>query len=162
MKDKKEINPHAVSPKVIVIMIGIVLVGVFLGSMLALNRADKAVRTRFDQPPRLGHVTPQAASAIDTNEMVWIPAGTFVMGSEDGQSDERPVHPVAMDGFWMDQYEVTNEKFEKFVRATGYVTIAERKPDPKDFPGADPSMLVPGSVVFSPPPGDVPLYDHSA
>jgi formylglycine-generating enzyme required for sulfatase activity len=162
MKDSPEKNPHAVSPRTIIIMVVVVLVGVFLGSMLALNRAARDVRTRYDQPQRLGHVASQAA-ALDTNEMVWIPPGTFAMGSEsDGQSDERPVHSVAVDGFWMDQYEVTNEKFEKFVRATGYVTIAERKPDPKDFPGADPSMLVPGSVVFSPPPGEVPLYDHSA
>jgi formylglycine-generating enzyme required for sulfatase activity len=51
----------------------------------------------------------------------------------------------------MDKTEVTNEQFEKFVKATGYVTIAERKPDAKDFPGADPQMLVPGAVVFTPP-----------
>src|SRR5437588_7094863 len=87
--------------------------------------------------------------------MVWIPPGTFWMGEENGQADERPVHQVAITGFWMDKTEVTNEKFEKFVKATGYVTVAERKPDPKDFPGADPSLLVPGSIVFSPPPEEI-------
>jgi len=56
--------------------------------------------------------------------------------------------------------EVTNEQFEKFVRATGYVTVAERKPDPKDFPGVPAEKLVPGSIVFKPPPGDVPLDNH--
>lgn len=73
------------------------------------------------------------------------------MGSNDGQPDEQPVHPVTVSGFWMDKTEVTNEQFEQFVRSTGYVTVAERKPDPKDFPGAPPENLVPGSVVFSPP-----------
>ncbi len=92
-----------------------------------------------------------------TNGMVWIPGGTFHMGSEGGQTDEKPVHQVTVDGFWIDQTEVTNEQFEKFIKATGYVTIAERKPDPKDFPGADPAMLVPGSIVFRPPGHEVSL-----
>ena len=82
------------------------------------------------------------------------------MGSADGSPDEQPAHEVTVDGFWMDQTEVTNDQFEKFVRATGYVTVAGRKPDPKDFPGASSEMLVPGSVVFQPPPGEVPLDNH--
>ncbi|HVQ28795.1 MAG TPA: SUMF1/EgtB/PvdO family nonheme iron enzyme, partial [Vicinamibacteria bacterium] len=65
--------------------------------------------------------------------------------------DARPVHRVAVDAFWMDATEVTNEQFEKFVKATRYVTIAERQPDPKDFPGAPPENLVPGSICFQPP-----------
>ncbi|MBI4663063.1 MAG: formylglycine-generating enzyme family protein [Verrucomicrobia bacterium] len=92
--------------------------------------------------------------------MVWIPGGTFWMGSEDGKPDERPVHQVMVDGFWMDKTEVTNEQFERFVRSTGYVTVAERKPDPRDFPDAPPENLVAGSVVFSPPPGEVSLENH--
>ncbi len=92
-----------------------------------------------------------------TNNMVWIEGGTYLMGSEGGQNDERPVHEVSVNGFWIDQTEVTNEQFEKFVKATGYVTVAERKPDPKDFPGAPVELLVPGSIVFSPPPNEVPL-----
>jgi len=92
--------------------------------------------------------------------MVWIPSGTFTMGSNRGKPDEAPAHTVAVDGFFMDKYCVTNEQFEAFVKATGYVTVAEKKPDPKDFPGAPPELLVPGSIVFSPPPGEVPLDNH--
>src|SRR5881628_3318222 len=91
--------------------------------------------------------------------MVWIPGGTFLMGSERGKSDEQPLHRVTVRGFWMDKTEVTNQQFEKFVRATGYVTVAERKPDPKDFPGASPENLVPGSLVFTPPAGEVSFDD---
>lgn len=82
------------------------------------------------------------------------------MGSELGQSDERPEHEVTVHGFWMDQTEVTNEQFARFVRETGYVTTAERQPDSADFPGAPPESLVPGAIVFAPPPGDVPLENH--
>jgi sulfatase modifying factor 1 len=102
------------------------------------------------------------SAAADTNGMVWIPGGTFWMGAEDGRPDEAPVHQVTVDGFWIDRTEVSNEQFEKFVRATSYVTVAERKPDPKEFPDAKPELLVPGSVVFSPPTGEVPLTDVSA
>ncbi|MBI3881673.1 MAG: formylglycine-generating enzyme family protein [Verrucomicrobia bacterium] len=93
--------------------------------------------------------------------MVWIAGGTFAMGSEKGQTDEKPVHDVSVDGFWMDRFEVTNEKFEQFAKDSGYITTAERKPDPKDFPGVPLENLVAGSIVFSPPPGDgVPLDNH--
>ena len=106
---------------------------------------------------------PQTSSTpADTNGMVFIHSGTFWMGSEDGRPDEQPVHQVHMDGFWMDKTEVSNEQFGRFAQATGYVTIAERNPDPKDFPGADPKLLVPGSLVFSPPAEAVPLTDASA
>lgn len=93
--------------------------------------------------------------------MVWIPGGTFWMGCENCQMpDALPLHLVTVDDFWMDETPVTNAQFEKFVKATGYKTIAERQPDPKDFPGADPKMLVPGSAVFTPPERDVPLNDY--
>lgn len=82
--------------------------------------------------------------------MVWIPEGEFEMGSKTGPPDARPVHPVSVDGFWMDETEVTNAQFAEFVEATGYVTVAERKPDAKDFPQAPPEMLVPGAIVFTP------------
>src|SRR6266853_1281108 len=106
--------------------------------------------------------------------MVWIPGGEFSMGTDDPTKmscggtghdpmpDARPIHRVAVDGFWMDATEVTNEQFERFVNATGYVTIAERKPKPEDFPGAPPEALVPGSIVFTPTPGPVPLDDYLA
>ncbi len=89
--------------------------------------------------------------------MVWVSGGTFAMGSKTGADDCRPVHDVTVDGFWMDETEVTNRQFQEFVEATGYVTVAERKPDPKDFPGAPPEMLVPGAIVFAPPDHSVPL-----
>ena len=83
--------------------------------------------------------------------MVWIPGGEFSMGSEAPEMrDARPFHRVTVEGFWMDQTEVTNAEFARFVKATGYVTIAERTPDAKDFPGAPPENLVAGSVVFTP------------
>lgn len=84
--------------------------------------------------------------------MAWIPAGEFWMGSEEPQfADARPVHRVRLDGFWIDLTEVTNEEFEQFVKATTYVTVAEKKPRPEDFPDADPQKLIAGSLVFTPP-----------
>ncbi len=101
--------------------------------------------------------------------MVWIPGGEFSMGAiEPPVSDEvgmqaaadaRPVHRVYVDGFWMDATDVTNEEFGRFVKATGYVTIAERTPTAKEFPGASPENLVAGGAVFSPPAHAVPLND---
>jgi sulfatase modifying factor 1 len=80
--------------------------------------------------------------------MVWIPGGEFLMGSEDFYPEERPVHRVAVDGFWMDERPVTAAEFRRFVRETGYVTVAERPLDPEQYPGARPELLVPGSSVF--------------
>jgi formylglycine-generating enzyme required for sulfatase activity len=93
--------------------------------------------------------------------MVWIPGGEFWMGSDDeSMRDAQPVHRVRVDGFWMDRTEVTNAQFAQFVAVTGYVTVAERTPDSKDYPDAPPELLVPGSIVFTPPPGPVPLSNH--
>lgn len=75
-------------------------------------------------------------------------------------TDSRPVHRVYVDGFWMDATEVTNAQFAAFVKATGYVTTAERTPRAEDFPGAPPENLVAGAVVFSPPSQAVPLDNH--
>jgi len=84
------------------------------------------------------------------------------MGCDDCEMpDAQPVHLVRVDGFWMDATPVTNTQFAQFVKATGYLTIAERQPDPKDFPGADPNSVVPGSAVFTPVPKDVPLDDYT-
>ena len=92
--------------------------------------------------------------------MVWIPGGTFWMGADDASMpDARPVHEVSVSGFWMDRTEVTNRQFARFVKETAYRTIAERKPDAKDFPDAPPEQLVPGSIVFTPPAGPVSLAD---
>jgi len=80
--------------------------------------------------------------------MTWVPGGTFRMGSADFYPEERPVHQAAVDGFWMDSAPVTVAEFRRFVTATGYVTVAERPPDPAEYPDADPVLLVPGSLVF--------------
>ncbi len=92
--------------------------------------------------------------------MVWIPGGTFRMGSDDWYPEERPVHPVSVDGFWMDDHQVTVAEFRRFVKATGYVTMAERPLDPADYPDADPTLLVPGSLVFQRTRGPVDLDDY--
>ncbi len=93
--------------------------------------------------------------------MAWISGGTFRMGSEDHYPDEAPVRTVRVDGFWMDRTTVTNAEFGAFARETGYVTVAERPLDPADFPGADPALLKPGSMVFSMTKGPVDLRDVS-
>lgn len=92
-------------------------------------------------------------------DMVWIPGGTFRMGSDRHYPEERPVHRVSVDGFWIDRHPVTNARFARFVDATHYVTFAERPPDPADYPGARPELLVPGSLVFVQPAGKVDLDD---
>jgi formylglycine-generating enzyme required for sulfatase activity len=80
--------------------------------------------------------------------MVRIPAGAFLMGSNDHYPEEAPVHRVSVDGFWIDPHPVTNAEFRRFVDATGYVTFAERQPDRGMYPEAKPELLVPGSAVF--------------
>jgi formylglycine-generating enzyme len=91
--------------------------------------------------------------------MAWIPGGTFLMGSDKHYPEEAPAHKVSVDGFWMDRHTVTNAQFRRFVEATGYVTLAERPADPNDYPGADPELLVPSSIVFRKTPGPVRLRD---
>src|SRR5882672_3189194 len=92
--------------------------------------------------------------------MLWIPGGTFRMGSQDFYPEERPVHEVSVDGFWMDCHEVTNEQFSNFVEATSYKTLAERPLNPADFPGAPAANLVPGSMVFHKTSGPVDLRSY--
>jgi sulfatase modifying factor 1 len=90
-------------------------------------------------------------------QMLWIPGGTFRKGSDRHYPEEAPVHRVTVDGLWIDRTPVTNRQFREFVRATGHVTFAERRPDPKDYPGATPHMLYAGSLVFTPPDHPVDL-----
>jgi len=96
---------------------------------------------------------------VSREDMRWIPGGTFAMGSEDFYPEEGPVHPVSVDGFWIDRHPVTAAEFRRFVRETKYVTFAERPLDPTDFPDADPDLLVPGSLVFRKTAGPVDLDD---
>ncbi|XAM01386.1 formylglycine-generating enzyme family protein [Phycisphaeraceae bacterium D3-23] len=97
-----------------------------------------------------------------TAGMVWVPAGSFVMGTNDGHWNAAPAHELSMDGFWMDAHEVTNAEFAAFVEATGYVTVAEKPIDLATIPAhmhgnLTPDMLVPQSMVFTPTDGPVPL-----
>ena len=120
--------------------------------------------------PTVSNTTPPPGPAPEG--MVWIPGGEFSMGAAeprgmDGNQvgmhatdDSRPVHRVSVDGFWMDQSDVTNEQFEKFATETGYRTVAERTPLAEDFPGALPENLVSGSLVFSPPDRAVSLENE--
>lgn len=113
-----------------------------------------------------------ATHATDTlNPMVLIPGGTFMMGADDAaaRKDEQPRHQVTVDSFWMDTHEVTNAEFAAFVAATGYITTAEKPVSkeelmqqlPPGSPEPDSSMLLPGSLVFTPPSHAVPLDDVS-
>jgi formylglycine-generating enzyme required for sulfatase activity len=77
-----------------------------------------------------------------------------------GFEDAQPRHEVEVDGYWIDATEVTNAQFQKFIDATGYITVAERKPRAEDFPGASPEVLVPGSVCFQRPEPGADLRDH--
>jgi sulfatase modifying factor 1 len=90
-------------------------------------------------------------------DMVWIPGGTFRMGSDCHYPEERPTHRVSVDGFWMDRHPVTNARFARFVDATGFRTVAELPPNPDDYPGAVPELLFAGSLVFVQPAGPVDL-----
>jgi formylglycine-generating enzyme required for sulfatase activity len=123
--------------------------------------------TRLFEPTIPNSTHPDVAAP---EGMAWIPGGEFSMGAQDPPDmdpvgmtatvDARPVHRVYVDGFYMDTTDVTNAQFAKFVNATHYVTVAERKPRAEDFPGAPPENLVAGSVVFSPPTHPVQLDNH--
>ena len=94
-------------------------------------------------------------------DMAHVPGGTFWMGSDHHYPEEAPAHRVTVAPFWIDRTPVTSRQFGQFVQATGYVTVAEIPPDPKDYPGALSHMLKPGSLVFTPPRHPVDLRDWS-
>ena len=85
--------------------------------------------------------------------------GSFAMGSNRHYPEERPVHRVSVDAFWIDVHAVTGADFSAFVEATGHVTVAERAPHPAQYPGVPAERLVAGSAVFRQPPGPVDLAD---
>ncbi|MDO1451188.1 formylglycine-generating enzyme family protein [Rhodocytophaga aerolata] len=114
---------------------------------------------------------PVQTGEASTAGMVWIPEGEFLMGADNKQarSDEYPKHQVKVKGFYMDTHEVTNAQFRKFVESTGYFTTAERKPDweelkkqlPPGTPKPSDEVLVPSSLVFSPPNHPIQLNNAS-
>ncbi len=156
---------------------------VLISATLYLAGCDKAAEPpaqQATQSPAMAAAPEvfQATIANDTpppgeapHGMVWIPGGEFSMGAAatpgmndvgmQATHDSRPIHRVRVAGFWMDATEVTNAQFAAFVKATGYVTVSERKPKAEDFPGVPEEALVAGSVVFAQPDHAVPLNDHS-
>src|SRR5712671_4846285 len=93
----------------------------------------------------------QSLEGPSDDGMLYVPGGTFCMGSDKHYPEEAPAHPVSVDGFWMDRTPVTNLDFQLFLNATGYVTFAEIPPRAEDYPGALPEMLYAGSMVFRKP-----------
>jgi sulfatase modifying factor 1 len=102
----------------------------------------------------------ETAQEPPSENMEWIPGGTFLMGSDSHYPEEAPAHKVTVGAFWMDRHTVTNREFKRFVDETGYVTLAEKPADPKDYPGAKPEMLAPSSVMFRKAAGPVDLSNH--
>jgi sulfatase modifying factor 1 len=102
--------------------------------------------------PALAAEVGSSADDVRQDEgMIWIPGGTFRMGSDKHYPEEAPAHRVTVDGFWIDRYPVTNRQFREFVNATGHVTFAEVAPDPSNYPDALPELIFAGSLVFVPP-----------
>ena len=156
--------------KIFVVFLLIIIVGCRETPENAVNGTDGLLEknTSFE-------VLEIAPSNIKTPKgMVWIPGGKFTQGAVENDNmamkHEKPNHEVAVDGFFMDKTEVTNTDFKEFVKATGYVTVAEREiiweemkvQLPPGTPKPHDSILQPGSLVFKKTKSSVPnLYDHS-
>jgi len=159
-------------------------VAVLLSSAFSCNQQEKApvisnkdsVTSCMPFSSRFASATANASSITDTSDqfeegMVYISGGTFMMGADNKQADEDeyPKHEVRVNSFYMDATEVTNAQFAKFVKATKYVTTAEKKPDweelkktlPPGTPKPDESLLVPASLVFTQTAGPVNLNDYN-
>jgi formylglycine-generating enzyme len=93
----------------------------------------------------------------DLPGMIFVPGGTFLMGSDHHYPEEAPAHRVEVDPFWIDETPVTNAQFRAFIEATGHVTFAEIAPKAEDYPGARPEMLKPGSLTFNPKKGPIDI-----
>jgi len=141
----------------------------------AAKKQDSLASCSQNLPRRFGAV--KDSSILNHNQkvnhdgMVLIPAGEFEMGASDneGRADEYPKHKVKLSSFWIDITEVTNASFKKFVDATGYITLAEKKPDweemkkqlPPGTPKPPDSVFVPASLVFYQPKAVQNLNDVS-
>jgi formylglycine-generating enzyme required for sulfatase activity len=93
----------------------------------------------------------------DDDGLVWVPTQTATVGSDAHYAEESPARAVSVPGFWIQAHQVTNTEFAAFVEDTGYVTVAERSPNPDDYPDAPPENLQPGSMVFRRTAGPVDL-----
>ena len=139
-------SQYDLPPKKIALIAVVGIGGIALGTLFTLTVPDHRPNRQRGGAAGLGHATPlQQSVGRETNNMVWIPSGTYYMGSTNAAPDESPQHLVTLNGFWMDKYEVTNDDFERFVKSTGYITGAERKPKAEDRPHAKPNLLVPGA-----------------
>lgn len=156
--DRSE-SPSRVAPKlsfpaVICIAIAIVVTAGWIGTNAQLLTGGFSERKQPKLRAEDAHlvVTPTAPAP---DGMVWIPGGVFMMGDKNGpHDDEQTEHEVALNGFYMDATEVTNRDFQKFVTATGYMTLAEKTPSAENLPGIDlsqidPQNLAPGSICFT-------------
>ncbi len=102
----------------------------------------------------------QGDAQSGADDMVMVPGGTFLMGSDHHYPEEAPAHRVTVDPFRIDAVPVTNRQFRAFVAATGHRTTAETAPRPEDYPGALPHMLRPGSLTFRPPTGPFSMANY--
>ena len=125
-------------------------------AVFALNFWPVEQTSATSRAPKINSAAPPGPTP---EGMAWVPGGSFWMGDNEFP-DALPEHLVSVDGFWMDKHEVTNAEFARFVDATGYKTIAEQPLDPREFPNVPPEDLKPGSIVFTPPEGPVPLDNH--
>lgn len=130
--------------------------------VLCLQIGCKSAEKKHDKSTSANDTEFKNSITVDSikNKMLWIPGGSFNMGSDEPAfADAAPVHAVTVSGFFMDEHEVTNAEFARFVIATNYVTIAERPLDAADFPNVPAENLVSGSAVFAPPVQNVSLND---
>ncbi len=173
MSIKTQVSSPASRLSRLVIVFGVMAVGMGAIVGVTMRLARNVESTARGVSVESTRPKPEAARTVETSSagpekppgpapdgMVWIPGGTFWMGGNDPTTtDADPRHQVRVTGFWMDRTEVTNRDFAVFVAETGYVTVAEKKPDPKDYPGVPPDKLVVGSVVFTAPGEPVSFED---
>ncbi len=143
--DADDPRKHQVPMRYFWLALAVALVGVGIGSVVVMRSLKKEDAKRARSAGALGHNVANTGPA----DMTWVPGGDFLMGSTNGPAEERPVHTVRLRGFWMDVREITNEQFEKFVRETGYKTVAERPADQRKSMGIPEAEQVPGSWSFA-------------